>query len=170
MIKLADKCVSKFATAVLFGGLSLAVSGCTPGNIVDGSASTTMKSQEAQGRVETRLETLHAKLQITAAQETKWEAVASVIRSNEAAVHELAEKRHATENATAVEDLKSYRDITDAHAAGLAKLIPVFEDLYNTMSDKQKANADKIFGKYEGHRGHEEHKHHMKKAADKAAQ
>jgi protein CpxP len=173
MIKLIDRHVAKLVTAALVGGLSLALSACAPGHAVDGSSASTVEGQAAQGHVETHIQKLHDKLQITQAQEPQFEAVANVIRSNEAAIHKLAEARHATENATAVQDLKSYQEIADAHSAGIAKLIPAFEDLYSTMSDEQKANADKVFSKYEGHEGkkeHRAHKAHKKEAAPKAAQ
>jgi len=170
MIKLIDRHVSKLAIVAVVGGLSLALSACTPGNAVDGSPATT-KQVASNSRVEKRIQTLHDKLQITADQESQFAAVADVIRGNEATIHELAEERHANEGATAVEDLKSYKGIADAHADGLAKLIPAFEDLYSTLSDAQKANADKLFSQYEGHEGHKaHHKHaHHKQAAAPAA-
>jgi len=46
---------------------------------------------------------------------------------------------------TAVEDLKSYSEITQAHTDGLKKFIPVFEALYTSMSDDQKKDADTLF-------------------------
>jgi hypothetical protein len=46
---------------------------------------------------------------------------------------------------SAVEDLKSYSEIAEAHADGLKKFIPVFEPLYASMSDAQKKDADKLF-------------------------
>lgn len=46
---------------------------------------------------------------------------------------------------TAVEDIKSYAEIAGAHADDLKKFAPVFEALYNSMSDEQKKNADTIF-------------------------
>ena len=52
----------------------------------------------------------------------------------------------------AVDNLKSYSKIADAHAAGLTKFISVFEPLYVTMSDEQKKNADKIFTNRPGHK------------------
>jgi len=53
-----------------------------------------------------------------------------------------------TENAktmTAVDDLKSYSEITDAHADGIKKFTPVFATLYDSMSDAQKKQADALF-------------------------
>ncbi len=46
---------------------------------------------------------------------------------------------------TAVDDLKSYGEITEARADGVKKLIPVFSDLYASMSDAQKKEADNLF-------------------------
>jgi hypothetical protein len=48
---------------------------------------------------------------------------------------------------TAVDDVKSYAEIAAAHANGLQKFIPVFETLYQNMSDEQKKNADLLFGR-----------------------
>ena len=57
---------------------------------------------------------------------------------------------------TAVEDMKSYGEIAAAHVDGINKLIPVFEVLYDSMSDAQKKEADEAFRF--GHRHH----HHGK--------
>lgn len=48
---------------------------------------------------------------------------------------------------TAVEDLKSYAEIATAHANGLQNFIPVFEALYENMSEQQRRNADTLFGR-----------------------
>lgn len=46
---------------------------------------------------------------------------------------------------TAVDDLKLYSALADAHAEGLKQFIPVFEALYASMSDVQKQQADALF-------------------------
>ena len=46
---------------------------------------------------------------------------------------------------TAVEDIKSYGQIVDAHAEAIRKFIPAFESLYASMSDAQKKVADRLF-------------------------
>ena len=100
----------------------------------------------AQDRVETRIKDMHAKLKITQAQEEQWAKVAQVMRDNEKAVEPLIKARK--ENAktmTAVDDLKSYGGITDAHADGIKKFTPVFATLYAGMSDNQKQEADALF-------------------------
>lgn len=102
--------------------------------------------------IEARIASLHEKLKITAEQEEDWKVVADTMRDNEKNIHALIQERHANAKTyTAVDDLGSYEKIADAHAEGLKKLIPVFEDLYSAMSDDQKKNADKVFSRYEGH-------------------
>jgi protein CpxP len=97
-------------------------------------------------RVEARIKELHAKLNITQAQEDLWTNVTQVMRDNAQTVDALIKVR--SENAktmTAIDDLKSYGNVADAHAEGLKKFIPVFGALYASMSDTQKKNADTIF-------------------------
>ena len=112
--------------------------------------------------VEEHIKSLHDKLNITADQEDQWSAVAQTMRDNEKAIHTLTEQRRASAGSlTAIDDLKSYQQIADEHAEGIKKLIPVFETLYDAMSDDQKKNADMVFGTYEGHGPHKA-KHHSK--------
>jgi len=97
-------------------------------------------------RVEARITMLHAKLAITAAQEPAWQNLTQVMRDNEQTMEALTKARaDKTKSMTAVDDLKSYAEITTAHAEGLKKFIPVFETLYGSMSDAQKAQADTLF-------------------------
>jgi protein CpxP len=97
-------------------------------------------------RVEARIKELHAKLNITQAQEGRWTNVTQVMRDNAQTMDALIKAR--ADNAktmTAVDDLKAYSDIAEAHAAGLKTFVPVFEAFYASMSDAQKKNADTIF-------------------------
>jgi len=97
-------------------------------------------------RVEARITDMHAKLKITQAQEDQWAKVAQMMRDNEKAIEPLIKAR--AENAktmTAVDDLKSYGEIADAHAAGIKQFTPVFATLYESMSDAQKKEADTLF-------------------------
>jgi len=100
--------------------------------------------------VETRIKDLHQKLKITPAQESQWNEFAQVMRENaqaiDAVLKERAENLHAM---NAVEDLRSYEKLADAHADGLKKLVPAFETLYNSMSADQKKTADTVFAKHE---------------------
>ena len=121
---------------------------------------TATKSHGMQ-KVEQRIKTLHDKLQITPAEENDWQAVAQTMRSNESEITQLIEERHQNATSmTAVDDLQSYQKITQAHADALQKMISSFQTLYNDMSDKQKRNADEVFGRFEGrHHDHKSAKH-----------
>lgn len=100
----------------------------------------------AVDRAEARITDMHAKLKITAAQEDKWAKVAEVMRANGKTMDALTQARFANaKTMNAVDDLKSYTEIADAHADGLKKFAPVFSDLYAGMSDAQKKEADTLF-------------------------
>jgi len=100
----------------------------------------------ANSHVEARIKSLHKALQITAAQEPQWQAVADVMRDNAKTIGALIEEREAkAKTMTAVEDLLAYEAIVDAHAAGVKKLMTAFETLYASLSDAQKKKADAEF-------------------------
>lgn len=99
-----------------------------------------------EDRVEARIKVMHARLMITLAQEEQWAKVAEVMRDNEKTIEPLIKARVANaKTMTAVDDLKSYAEITDAHADGIKKFTPVFATLYASMSDAQKKDADTMF-------------------------
>jgi protein CpxP len=100
-------------------------------------------------RVEAHISSMHAKLKITPAQEDRWTKVAEVMRENAKSLDALTRSRYANaKTMTAVDDLKSYGDITDAHADGIKRLTPVFAALYADMSDAQKKEADAMFRRF----------------------
>lgn len=96
--------------------------------------------------VEARINELHKRLEITDAQSAQWDAVAQVMRENAQAMVDLQKQR--AENAksmNAVDVVKSYAEVIRAHEEGMKKFIPVFETLYNSLSDAQKKIADSMF-------------------------
>jgi len=117
------------------------------------ASSGAMTEHDAADRVEARIADLHQKLHINAAQTDQWNAFAAVMRDNAKMVRAtLADKAHNAANMSAVDDLRSYQQVAQAHVDGLAKLIPAFEALYATMSDHQKKIADTLF-REPGHHG-----------------
>jgi hypothetical protein len=117
-------------------------------------------------RAELRIKDMHAKLNITPAEEEQWGKVAEVMRDNGKTMDALTQARVAHANdMTAIDDLKSYGEIAQAHADGIKKLTPLFADLYAGMSDEQKKAADTLFrhGKHQ----HGDHKHGHKKPEGK---
>jgi hypothetical protein len=100
-----------------------------------------------------RIKDLHTKLHITADQEPKWATVAQVMQDNAAKVDTLALQRSQNlKSMSAIDDLKSYRDIAQAHADGMQALITAFEGVYDTMTPDQKKNADSVFSQAQGRR------------------
>ena len=99
----------------------------------------------SEDRVEDRIKDMHSKLAITAAQEEQWAKVVEVMRENAIQMDSLTKTRAEKANMSAIDDLNSYSEITNAHADGLKKFTPAFKTLYDGMSDTQKKNADAIF-------------------------
>ena len=96
--------------------------------------------------VETRIRDLHKKLHITEAQKPQWDALTQVMRDNAQAMVDLQKQRAAdSQSMSAVQVIKSYESVIEAHEDGMKKFVPPFEALYNTMSDAQKKSADSLF-------------------------
>jgi LTXXQ motif family protein len=137
-------CMMTFANAVA------AAQGSTgPAQPAHGAQAPSAASSASKPNVdpdEVRIKGLHDQLKITPEQETLWGSVTQIMRSNDEKIDALATERHnKASTMTAVEDLRSYGDVTEAHATGIKTFVPAFEKLYNSMSAAQKANADKIF-------------------------
>jgi LTXXQ motif family protein len=103
-------------------------------------------------RVEAHIKNLHDRLQITSAQEPQWGAVAQAMRDSAQKTQTAIQQRQEAKALSAIDDLKAYQAIADAHSQGLQELIPAFQALYATMSDDQKKNADTYFGQSRRHR------------------
>jgi periplasmic protein CpxP/Spy len=99
-----------------------------------------------QPRIEARIKDMHAKLKITAAEEEQWAKVSDVMRDNANKMDEMNSARLANaKSMNAMDDLKSYGDVVDAHADEIKKFAVAFSPLYAGMSDAQKAIADQLF-------------------------
>jgi hypothetical protein len=105
--------------------------------------------------LEERISTLHAKLDITPAEESDWAPVAQAMRDNDANMQKLmmARRGAAGHDQTAVEAMRTYERFTQAHVDGLKTLISSFETLYSAMPAQQQAVADQVFKTF----GHHEH-------------
>jgi len=109
-------------------------------------ASATAPDSPANASVEMRIRELHRRLKITDTQKAQWDALAQVMRDNAQKMADLEKQRAAdAKSMTAVDVVKSYAEVIDAHEDGMKKFIPAFEDLYNSMSDSQKKIADSMF-------------------------
>ncbi|MHB8743839.1 MAG: Spy/CpxP family protein refolding chaperone [Sulfuricaulis sp.] len=109
--------------------------------------------------VEQHIKSLHDRLKITGAEEPQWTAVAQAMRDSAQTVGDLVHERREKAGAmNAVDDLRSYQAIAEAHAAGVAKLASAFTELYAVMPPDQQKNADAVFAS-------SMHRHAMRKKA-----
>jgi periplasmic protein CpxP/Spy len=112
------------------------------------SESASAAPNEAPGPavVEEHIKELHRKLKITDAEKPQWDALTQVMRDNAQAMMDLQKQRAADASSmNAVDVVKSYESVIEAHEDGMKKFVPAFEALYNTLSDSQKASADAMF-------------------------
>ncbi|MEM5439826.1 Spy/CpxP family protein refolding chaperone [Paraburkholderia diazotrophica] len=128
------------------------------------AASQTQGKARHEQRVEERINYLHSQLKITSAQESQWNAFADVMRSNSETMGNLFAQRRANPNMSALDDMKGYAEITQAHADGSKKLVDAFEPLYTSFSPEQKKLADETFRRQPGE-GHAHHRRSGKPAA-----
>lgn len=100
---------------------------------------------------EGRIKMLQDALKITDSQKESWNTLTQVMRENAKAMDALRKERETvTASMNAIERLKFHSQITEIQLDHLKKLIPVFETLYVSMSDEQKASTDAIMqtGRY----------------------
>jgi hypothetical protein len=75
--------------------------------------------------VEARIKDLHNRLHITAAQKPQWDNLTQVMRENAQAMVDLEKQRAADANSmSAVDVVKSYQSVIEAHEDGMKKFIP----------------------------------------------
>ena len=93
--------------------------------------------------VEANIANLHQRLQITAAQEAPFNAVASALRANARA--EATAPHEPPANASAVDELRAEIQYDEIELAGLKKLLPALEALYASLSPAQRQAANMAF-------------------------
>lgn len=137
------------------------------------ASDATARGQVREARTEQRIADLHAKLKITAAQEDQWNKFADVMRDNGRTMSELYKQRLSDEKTlSALDDMKQYEQITQAHADGTKHLVDAFEPLYASLSPDQKKLADASFhqpSQQPGGRGQRPHRKPSAAAANAAS-
>ena len=151
MINFSHRAVRAAGAAATLLGVVVLASPVMAGNsktIAVASSSQAMASPASAdaNAVEARIKELHKKLHITAAQKPQWDNLAQVMRDNAQAMSDLKKQRASdAQTMNAVDVVKSYESVIEAHEDGMKKFVPPFEALYNTMSDAQKKTADSLF-------------------------
>ncbi len=103
-------------------------------------------ARNAESVVEEKIASLHARLEITPAQQGQWEQFAQVMRDNAQSIDQAFQLRvKAMPGMSAVENMQSYADLATEHAKEMQKLVPAFQSVYDTFTDSQKRRADDEF-------------------------
>jgi membrane-associated HD superfamily phosphohydrolase len=136
--------------AIMLAGPSFAASSTARAQVAQANSEQAMAAPATESpRVQTvdaRIKELHRRLHITEAQKTQWDNLARVMRDNAQAMAEVEKQRAADASSmNAVDVVKSYSAVIDAHEDGMKKFVPAFENLYNSLSDAQKKTADAMF-------------------------
>ena len=141
-----------FAAATVIGAFLMAAPlDVSFAQIADPAAvSTPTVAKHVDHLIEKRIDQLHDKLRITAAEEPLWADVAQAMRDNGQLIQSrMAERSAKLKTMTAVEDLKSYQAVADEHSESLRRLIPAFEKLYAGMPADQQKRADLVFAHHQ---------------------
>ena len=151
MINFTHRAVRAAGAAATLLGVVVLASPVMAGNsktisVASSSQAMTSPASADSNAVEARIKELHRKLHITAAQKPQWDNLAQVMRDNAQAMSDLKKQRASdAQTMNAVDVVKSYESVIEAHEDGMKKFVPPFEALYNTMSDAQKKTADSLF-------------------------
>jgi hypothetical protein len=110
------------------------------------SSASDAHAAKREARVEERIAYLHTQLKITPAQETQWKTFADVMRANGQNMGRLYRQRaQAEQTQSALDNMKQYALLAQAHADDMKQLVDAFEPLYDSMSPEQKKLADTTF-------------------------
>jgi protein CpxP len=142
--------ITVLAASLLFSTAALAQT--APASAPAATPAPASAPHKANDRVEKHIKSLHDQLKITAAQEAQWDQVAQIMRDNADKIDQLIAQREDASTMSALDDLDSYAQLTQANSDGVKKLSAVFAPLYNSMSDAQKQNADKVFSQGQNRR------------------
>ncbi|HWX12532.1 MAG TPA: Spy/CpxP family protein refolding chaperone [Trinickia sp.] len=120
------------------------------------AAAATSPAAKHEARVEERIASLHKQLKITPQQEGQWKPFADAMLEDAQTMGQLSEQRmKGVETESALDNMREYAQLTQAHADGAKKLVAAFEPLYSSLSPEQKQAADAAFrGKMGAHHHH----------------
>ena len=114
----------------------------------DTKKSPTVARATAVEHTEARIKELESVLKITKDQTKPWDNLTQVMREDAKAMDTLTKDRAGNvKNLNAVEQMKFHSQMIETRLNQMRRFIPLFEELYASMSDEQKKNADTIFRK-----------------------
>jgi periplasmic protein CpxP/Spy len=133
------------ATALMLAAVPPARATLTEAGVPPGPAARSVLLAQAPAPPETNVETniaeLHQRLQISAAQEPQFEALANVMRQNARTMSGAS----PPSNPNAVEGLRLAIQYGQEEINGMRRLLPALQALYTSLSPTQRQTADMIF-------------------------
>jgi periplasmic protein CpxP/Spy len=111
-----------------------------------GGAKAPAGNAAGTSQIDREIADLKKQLKITPQQEPQFNAFAEIMRSNAQEMDAQMSQGSPNQNPNAVESLKREQQLTETQAAGLKRLVPALQSLYDTLSDPQKKIADKVIG------------------------
>lgn len=109
-----------------------------------GAERASRSPEQVQARVDRQLRDLSARLRITPAEQPHWDGFASTLQANAQHMAQLWSARPAGP-VSALDDMRSYAQIAQAHAEDIQRLLAAFTPLYESLSPTQKVAADQAF-------------------------
>lgn len=113
-----------------------------PGTAQSGAAPSQAQPEDA---VATHLAELKKQLDITAAQQPKFDEFAKVVKQNAETMDSAMQKMQQKAQQNAVENLRAAASLTQTEADNLKRLVPALEALYGSLTEQQKHVADEMF-------------------------
>ena len=143
------------ATGLLAAVPAMAQTASPPANATPATASAPAPANARRDvMVERRISELHSKLKITPAEQKPFDDFAQAMRDNASHMDDIATQRQAAAaTATAVDQMKSYSAMAQAHADEVSHLIGPFSTLYDALSPEQKKMADQSFRQFSASQG-----------------
>jgi hypothetical protein len=111
-----------------------------------GGAKAPAGNAAGTSEIDREIADLKKQLKITPQQEPQFNAFADVMRSNAQELDAQMRQGSPNQNPNAVESLKQAQQLTETQAAGMKRLVPALQSLYDTLSDPQKKIADRVIG------------------------
>lgn len=122
-------------------GATMAPQGNAPASTAEAAPPQTLSQM-----VEHRIADMHSRLQITHAQEAKWNRFAAVMRSNAKQLNAAYQRRAAKLGSmSALQNMETYAQIERSRVNDLERLVPAFRALYASLTPEQKHVADELF-------------------------
>lgn len=149
-MKMRHKILAGTAILALIG----AIAGATPVLAQEAASAAkpknhyTMTHDDKGNDIEYRIKKLHDALGITSEQEDDFGNVASAMRESRDDMSKMMqERREQRASASAIDSLKAYEKMAQAHADSMEKFVDAFEPFYDKLPDAQKQKADAFFRK-----------------------